>query len=249
MVKERVSLTLDRDVIDRVDRRLEREGIDNRSQGIEQILRDHLARESVSTAVVLGGGPDSDCLIPINGRPVIAYALDHLEEAGVDRVIVATGDPAVAEAVDDGREFALEVLIEEEPLGTAGALREVGRPDDTFLVMNGDVLCEVDIGDMRKAHDAGDGLATMALTTVSDAADYGVVRMKGNRIVGFTEKPDESFSHLINAGIYLVEPAFLDRIPPRDEQVAVDIEALFEDLARDGQLTGYVYDGEWRDVG
>lgn len=249
MVKERISLTLDRGVVEQMDARLDREGISNRSKGIEQVLRDYLARTAVTTAVVLGGGPDSDCLIPINGRPVIAYALDHLEEAGVERVIVATGDPAVQEAVDDDRDFDLEFLVEDEPLGTAGGLRELERPEDTFVVMNGDVLCGVDLGDMKQAHDAGEGLATMALTTVENAADYGVVRLKGSRIVGFTEKPDESFSHLINAGIYLLEPAFIDRIPPKEEQRAVDIETLFEDLARDSDLAGYVYDGEWRDVG
>ncbi|MFB6077222.1 MAG: NDP-sugar synthase, partial [Candidatus Nanohaloarchaea archaeon] len=93
------------------------------------------------------------------------------------------------------------------------------------------------------------GIATMALTTATDTADYGVVRMKGDRIVGFTEKPDTATSHLINAGIYLVDPAVIDRVPPREETTQVDIETIFEDLAGDGQLNGYVFEGEWREVG
>jgi NDP-sugar pyrophosphorylase family protein len=144
----------------------------------------------------------------------------------------------------------VQVILEEEAIGTAGALRHVTDTiTDTFLVMNGDVLCTPDLNDMKAVHEETDGVATMALTTVRESADYGVIRMKGNQIVGFTEKPDDSFSHLINAGIYLLDPAFLDRIPDETAQPVVDIESLFEQLADEHELNGYVYEGEWREVG
>jgi len=250
MVKKRISLTLDEDVVDRIDERLERKGIDNRSRGIEQLLKEYLKQESVSKAVVLGGGAESNALIPINGRPVITHILDHVEAAGVEQVFIPTGDPTVEDTVSDDRELSVDVILEDEPSGTAGALRHVAdKITDTVLVMNGDVLCTPDLSDMKQAHDDRDGLATMALTTVRESAEYGVIRMKGDQIVGFKEKPDESFSHLINAGMYLLDPAFMDRIPDRTTQRTVDVEDIFEQLADEGKLNGYVYEGEWREVG
>lgn len=250
MVKERISLTLDSDVVARIDRKLEQKGISNRSQGIEQLLKDYLKQESVSDAVILAGGEDSNAFIKINGRPVIEHILDHLDREGVERVFIATNDPDLEHKISLNRNLNISVLAENKPHGTAGALRQVrDTVKDTFLVMNGDVLCEADLEDMKAAHEAADTLATVALTTVRDSADYGVIRMKGNTVVGFTEKPDESFSHLINAGIYLIEPDLLDHIPPQEKQQVIDLESLFEQLAEEGQLNGYVYDGEWREVG
>ncbi|MFB6077223.1 MAG: NTP transferase domain-containing protein, partial [Candidatus Nanohaloarchaea archaeon] len=141
MAKERISLTLDGDLVDRVDRWAAEHDAGNRSAGIESLLRAALKQEQVGTAVVLGGGPDSDCRIPINGRPVIEHVLDHLVDGGVGTVYVATGDHDLPDIVDD-REIDVEFVLEEEPLGTAGALREIPRPDEPFLVVNGDVLCQ-----------------------------------------------------------------------------------------------------------
>ncbi|MDY6761666.1 MAG: sugar phosphate nucleotidyltransferase [Candidatus Nanohaloarchaea archaeon] len=247
MVKERISLTLDSEVVDQLDERLEAEGIDNRSRGVEQFLRDYLADETATTAVLLGGGQDSSCLIELNGTPVIQHAVNHLEAAGVENIYITTADPAVRDWAE-GRD--VEVVFEDEPRGTGGSLRTVaGDVGDTVLVMNGDVLCEVDLSDMYQAHQEGDGIATVALTTVEDASSYGVIQMKGNRIIGFEEKPEESSSHLVNAGVYLLDPAFLDRIPAPGEQEEVDLETLFEQIAAEGQLNGYVYEGEWKEVG
>ncbi len=250
MVKERVSLTLDQDVVDRIDQRLEQKGFTNRSQGIEHLLKEYLKRDAVTDAVILAGGDDPNALININGRPVLDHILDHLEEEGVRNVIIAAANPAVEDAVSTDRDITVDVIVEENPQGTAGALRRArDKVKDTFLVMNGDVLCQVDLADMTAAHEETDAPATMALTTVKDSTEYGVIRMKGNQVVGFQEKPDETFSHLINAGIYLLDPTFLDRIPAVDEQRSVQIEDIFEQLADEGQLNGYVYEDEWREIG
>ncbi|MDY6776618.1 MAG: sugar phosphate nucleotidyltransferase [Candidatus Nanohaloarchaea archaeon] len=246
MVKERISLTLDSDVLDRLDREVERRDIGNRSRAVEEFLRDYLGG-GVETALVLGGGRESSCLIRINGKPVVEHVIEMLQDSGVEEVLVATADPEVREELE---ERDVEVVFEEEPRGTGGSLREIqGRVEDTFLVVNGDVMCDVDIDDMQDAHRNAEGEATVALTTAEDASSYGVINMKGNRIVGFREKPEESSSHLINAGVYLLEPRFLERLPDEREQPRVDIERVFEKVAEEGKLAGYVYEGEWKEVG
>ncbi|WP_135664907.1 sugar phosphate nucleotidyltransferase [Halorhabdus rudnickae] len=244
MAKKRISLTLDEDLVETLDRRIEEEGIGNRSKGVETFLRDYLRSQGVRTAVILGGGRESSCLVEVDDEPAIAHALTFLTEAGIERVYVATADPPVrtyleAEAPD------VNVLYEDEAMGTAGSLDRIDiAEDETFLVMNGDVLCDIDVGDMARTHWDSDVLATMALTTSGETSEYGVVQMKGNQIVGFTEKPEESESHLINAGVYLLEGAFLNRVPEGRSQLA----DLFEQLAGEGELAGYVYDGEWREA-
>ncbi|QGN07986.1 hypothetical protein Hrd1104_12235 [Halorhabdus sp. CBA1104] len=244
MGKKRISLTLDEDLVATLDRRIEEAGIGNRSRGVETFLTDYLRRQGIGTAVILGGRQDSSCLVEVDGEPAIAHTLAFLAAAGIDEVAVATADPAVrdhleAEAPD------VTVLYETEAMGTAGSLDRVDvAADETFLVMNGDVLCELDVADMARTHRDADALATMALTTSKETSDYGVVQMKGNRIIGFTEKPDVSESHLINAGVYLLEGAFLKRIPEGRSQLS----DLFEQLAEEGEIAGYVYEGEWREV-
>jgi NDP-sugar pyrophosphorylase family protein len=130
-----------------------------------------------------------------------------------------------------GYNASIEYLTEDEPLGTAGGLRQLrDRLSETFLLVNGDVLCRADLQDMARTHRESEALATMALTTVQDTSPYGVVRLKGNSIIGFTEKPETGAapSRLINAGMYLLEPEVIDLLPTEDEQQQVDVEDLFE---------------------
>lgn len=243
MAKKRISLTLDEDLVQTLDHHVEAEGIESRSQGVENILRQYLQRRGPRIAVILGGGEDSSCLVDFDGRPVIDHSLAFLEREGIRQISVATADPAVRDHLAD-TDLGGGVLYEEEAMGTAGSLKQLHIDSgETFLVMNGDVLCEIDVEDMVQVHRDAEVLATMALTTSGETSAYGVVQMKGNRIVGFTEKPEQSESHLINAGVYLLEGAFLNRIPAGKSWLT----DLFEQLAEERELAGYVYEGEWRE--
>ncbi|MFW5949979.1 MAG: sugar phosphate nucleotidyltransferase [archaeon] len=244
MTKQRISLTLDEDLVERLDRRIEEAGIENRSRGVETFLRDYLRQQDVSTAVVLGGGTDHSCLLEIDGDPLIDHTISFLESEGIERIYVTTAAAAVRDYLASHAPDVV-VLYEDEPMGTAGSLDRVDVADgETFLVMNGDVRCDLDVADMLRTHRDADALATIALTTAGETAEYGVVQMKGNRIVGFTEKPAESDSHLINAGVYLLDAAFLERVPSGRAWLAT----VFERLAEEDELAGYVYEGEWLEV-
>ncbi|MDY6788767.1 MAG: sugar phosphate nucleotidyltransferase [Candidatus Nanohaloarchaea archaeon] len=256
MGKKRVSITLEEELVERIDRKAEEKEIENRSRAIESFLSDYLRTEKVDTAVVLCGGTvDPECMIRINGKPVVEHILTHLDKHGVERAVLTVNkeDKSVKDYFGDGKGFDLdlEYFVEEQPLGTAGSLREIEGLNDTFLMMNGDVLCRVDIEDMARKHRESKAVSTIALTTIDDVSPYGVARMKGDKIVGFTEKPEkgEEVSKLVNAGVYLMEPEAIKRLPEKREKQKVDVEDVFERLAGQRLLKGYVYDGEWHDVG
>lgn len=258
MTKQRVSVTLDEDLVSQIDTKVANGGFRNRSQAIETFLQDHLSREGITTALVLCGGSKDkpDGMIKLNGKPVIEHTIEHLSASGVERIILAVGSQhdQVTDHFGSGSDYSAEIeyLTEDRPLGTAGSLRRLQDDlTEPFLMINGDILCRIDLDDMARTHRQSDALATMALTTVQDTSPYGVVRLKGNSIIGFTEKPaeGEAPSRLINAGLYLLEPDVIDMLPPEDVQQQVDMEDLFDELAAQQQLNGYVYDGEWHDVG
>jgi NDP-sugar pyrophosphorylase family protein len=126
----------------------------------------------------------------------------------------------------------------------AGLLR--GRP---VIVLNGDVLSDVDLSAMARAHEASDALATICLTHVEDPSRYGVARLNADRsIAEFVEKPDEwSGPPLVNAGVYLLEREVLDLIPTGGPS---SLERdVFPRLAAAGRLFGCVDKGYWRDIG
>lgn len=245
MPKKRVSLTLEEETVSRVDTEAENRNI-NRSQLVGEIVESYFKRKGVNTAVVLCGDPELKTLKLYNGQPVLAHILDHLEEEGVTRVILLVGKNNEIEE-NFGTEYkgiGLEYVSEEEPRGTAAAIKRVeDRINDRFAVLNGHVIADVDLQGMLEVHEEESSTATMSLTAVEDPSGYGVARLKGRSILGFVEKPGpgEEPSRLINAGTYIFDPEIFE-ILEHD-----DLEAVFEDLADDGELSGYIYGGKWRE--
>jgi mannose-1-phosphate guanylyltransferase len=193
-------------------------------------------------------------VLPLLGRPLLAYVLERLAEAGVTRVIFGCGylpDPIQACFGQRALGLELEYVVEPRPLGTAGGIRHAarGRVSDTFLALNGDVLADAPLADLVAAHRARGAAASIALTPVSDPSRYGLVRTDADgRVLGFLEKPDpgEIDTDLINAGAYVLEPAVLDRIA---DGRAVSIEReTFPSLVGAG-LCALRQTGYWSDVG
>ena len=177
-------------------------------------------------------------MLPLAGRPHIAYVIDWLEAHGVDDVVVsaASSADAVREALDGITGPRVRFATEPEPRGTAGAIRfaadELG---DRFLVLNGDVLCDLDLTSMIGQHESTGARATIALYPVEDPTAYGLVRRGEDGAVSeFLEKPDpaEIDTDEINAGAYFLERSVLDLIAP---DVAVSIEReVFPRLVGEG---------------
>lgn len=246
MTKQRVSLTLDEDLVEKVDLEADKKDF-NRSQMVDSVLQEYFQREGIETAVVLCGDQDAKTLDLYSGKPVLSYILDNLSDEGFNRVILLAGQNTVIQD-NFGSEYdgmVLEYIFEEEPQGTAAALSKVeDRIRDDFAVLNGHVIAEVDFKDMLKVHREEGALATMALTAVENPSSYGVARLKGRRILGFMEKPDEGKepSRLINAGAYIFSQEVFSEL---DEK---GLEEAFSRLATESKLFGYIYGGEWEDI-
>ncbi|MFL5908504.1 MAG: sugar phosphate nucleotidyltransferase [Solirubrobacterales bacterium] len=192
-------------------------------------------------------------VLPLAGRPHLAYVIDWLVAHGADDVIVSCGFLA------EGMRRALEELEpgveiryaeEPDPRGTAGAIRFAEEMlADRFLVLNGDVLCDLDLTALIEQHDRTGARATIALYPVEEPSGYGLVhRREDGEITDFLEKPEPSQidTDEINAGAYLLERSVLDEIPP-DREVSIERE-VFPRLIGKG-LYGIRLEGYWIDIG
>ncbi len=196
-------------------------------------------------------------MLPVVERPMIAHVLDWLAGHGVDRAVLSLGyrPDAFLTAFPDDRVsgVVLAYAVEPEPLDTAGAVRfaaESAGIDDTFLVLNGDVLTDIDASALVRFHRSRGASASIALTPVSDPSAYGVVPIDADgRVTAFIEKPPlaQAPTNLINAGIYVLETAVLDRIPA-GRRVSIERETFPELVAAHG-LYALASDSYWLDTG
>ena len=248
MAKQRISLTLEEETVERIDREADRESL-NRSQKIQRVLENHFESKGLKNAVVLCGDPEVKSLNLYKGRSVLAHILEHLSEEGIRRAVLLAGQNRERIRKEFGKEYEgvnLDYVEEESPRGTAAALNQVEAElgDESFVVLNGHVITDVDLDEMLRTHREQDTIATMALTTVENPTNYGVARLKGQKILGFEEKPDpgNAPSRLINAGTYIFQPEIFQHLDNNS------LEQVFEKLVDEDHLSGYIYGGEWIDI-
>ncbi|HEV3473257.1 MAG TPA: NDP-sugar synthase [Actinomycetota bacterium] len=195
-------------------------------------------------------------LLPIAGRPHIDHVLDLLHRHGITEVVLTTSYLADAfhetSAAAVARGMDVEVMRETRPLGTAGAIKNAVElvADETFLAFNGDVLTDVDLNELIASHRGSEAVASILLAPVDDPSAYGIVPTDDSgRVTGFIEKPtpEEATTNMINAGVYVLEPEVLDRIPAG---IPASIEReTFPALVETGRVYAFGTDGYWMDVG
>ncbi|MYH00140.1 MAG: NDP-sugar synthase [Acidimicrobiaceae bacterium] len=198
-------------------------------------------------------------MLPVLDRPMLEYAVSGLAGHGVDRVVLALGyhDAAFRAAYPGGRCAGVELccVVEPEPLDTAGAIRfayeasGMGDSPGTFLVANGDVITDLDVGEMLHLHRSAGAEATIHLIEVDDPSRYGVVVTdRDGRVREFVEKPQPPApSNWINAGTYLMDPAVIGRIDG-GRRVSVERE-VFPTMVEDRTLWALCHNTYWLDVG
>ena len=217
-------------------------------------------------AIVLAGGyatrlrPISyalpKLLFPVLGKPMIYWTLDMLKALHVEKVVLAVNYLAELLQAEVGSSYEgidIEYSPENSPLGTGGPIKLASRTtrfDETFIAMNGDVIANIDLRKMLEHHKSTKASVTDALHEVRNPARFGSVKVdRQGCIRRFVEKPTtrERLSHLVNAGIYMIEPEVLTMIPP-DRKVSLERE-IFPLLVEDGKLFGFPFSGDWFDIG
>ena len=195
-------------------------------------------------------------MIPILNLPFLERTLLRLKDAGIDDVILPAGylPGAITSAFGDGSRLGMKVtyVIEETPLGTAGALKNIEQHiSGRFFVLNGDVLTSLDLRAMLAYHKEKGGIGTLHLIRVEDPSSFGcVVHDSQGRISTFVEKPprETAPTNEVNAGTYLFERAILDHIPA-DRAVSIERETFPAVIARGLPLFAYTTDDYWVDLG
>ena len=196
-------------------------------------------------------------LLPICNRPFLEHQLRLMRSHGIDEALLLTGyladafGPFVERMAGEG--IRLEVVREAEPLGTAGAVRNVlDRMDGTTIVFNGDVLTDLDLGALIGTHQAARAVATLTLTPVEDASAYGLVPLdEAGRVKGFVEKPPPDVAKkggLINAGTYVLEPSVFDDVPA-GEMWSFERQVFPSLVERGEPVYGFPSDAYWLDIG
>ena len=188
---------------------------------------------------------------------MIERVLGHLARHGIDEAVLSLGyrPDAFSDAYPDGliAEVRSTYAVEPTPLDTAGAIRfaaDFAGIDDTFVVLNGDVLTDFDIAGLVDLHRDRGAEGTIGLTPVDDPSSFGVVPTDADgRVTAFIEKPprDEAPTNFINAGIYVFEPSVLKRIAP-DARVSIERET-FPAMVADGTLYARGSAAYWLDTG
>jgi mannose-1-phosphate guanylyltransferase len=197
-------------------------------------------------------------MAPVVGKPILHHIFERLSDSGVEEANVNAHHlaGAILDRYGEGSRVGgmeIKVAYEAELLGTAGGVKRLAeRFDETFVVVMGDALTDVDVREVVEFHKERNALATIALMRVEDASQYGVVELDAEKnIVAFQEKPEagEAISNLANTGIYVLEPEALEYVP----------EGSFFDFAKDvfprllaagERFVGYDEgDFYWSDVG
>jgi mannose-1-phosphate guanylyltransferase/phosphomannomutase len=217
-------------------------------------------------AVVMAGGEGTRLrpltsnqpkpMVPIVGKPCMEHIVELLRRHGFEDVIVTVAflPQAIRSYFGGGEGLGVDIgySVEESPLGTAGSVkRAAGRLDDTFLVISGDALCDVDLTQIVAAHREKGASVTIGLKSVENPLEFGiVVTDEDGRVERFLEKPSwgQVFSDTINTGIYVLEPEVLKHIPQdRPYDFSKELFPLLLEMGR--PIYGHVFEGYWQDIG
>lgn len=211
-------------------------------------------------AIILAGGKGTRLapyttvfpkpLMPIGDIPILEIVMRQLAHNGFHNLTLAVGHLAelLMAYCGDGNKFGVNIDYsrEEEPLGTAGPIALVKNLNDTFLVMNGDLLTTINYSAMLADHRKRGAIATVASYQRDVKIDLGVIEFSpDNWITNYIEKPTYHYS--VSMGIYIFEPAILNYIKPNQR---LDLPELMVNLILDKQKVNvFPFDGYWLDIG
>ena len=232
----------------------------HRPVGLHSVRRLMAPRSRANAAVILAGGRGIRLLpftatvpkpmIAVAGRPILERLVLHLVGHGVTEIYLAVNYLAhiIENHFGDGHGFGCRIhyLREDRPLGTGGPLALLpDRPSQPLLVLNGDLVTQCDVGAMLDFHEERSLDATFGVRTHHVDIPYGVADVDGDRLVGLREKPTERM--LINAGVYVISPHVIGRVPSGEEFPITDL--FLQLIAAEARVGAYLIHDDWIDVG
>jgi dTDP-glucose pyrophosphorylase len=219
-----------------------------------------LGQRTPSWAVVMAGGKGERLgeltmampkpMLPLGDRPLLQHIVEHLVAHGIRRIFLSVNylGSMVEDHFGDGSRYLcrIEYLRETEPLGTGGPLSLLPEaPTAPLVVMNGDLVTNINISRLLAFHRAGEFAATMCVRTHKVQVPFGVAELDGPRVKALVEKP--SLEYRINAGIYVLSPAVVQRVPARKATPITDL--LNGCLEKKEAVGAYHMQETWNDVG
>ena len=189
-------------------------------------------------------------LMPIGDYPIIEVILRQLKRAGFNKISISTGylHELIHAYLDSNKTLGLKIEYshEETPLGTIGPLRLITNLEDTFLVMNGDILTDLDYKKLIESHKKRGAIATVATYQRDTNIDFGVLeRNAEHKIIAFKEKPTFHFD--VSMGVYVFSKKILNYVPA-DTPFGFD-QLMYALIAKNEEVYSYPHTGYWLDIG
>jgi len=264
MAKKKIAITLEENLLKRIDQIIDGKQIRNRSHAIEFLISQSL-KPKISQALILAAGKGvrwrpltsylPKALIPIGKKPILEIIIDHLKNYSVKNIFIVIGTlgEKIKKYFGSGKDFGVKIqyILDKKETGTAQALNSAKNflKKEPFFLWYVDELAEIDLEDFANFHLEQKTIGTVALSSITKPSlEYGIVKIKGSKIVEFLEKPEKkkARSYLVNAGIFIFENEIFNYIFPQDKSLEKDI---FPRLISEQKLAGYVFGEKWFDVG
>ena len=255
--RARVTISIRRDLLERVDNLIDGLTIRSRSQAIEFLLSKFLG-EKISVALVLAGGKPKDIkignttkfLAKLGDKTLLEKVLEHLHGFGINNFLVYAdykSDELIEHFEQLSLNYSVRFITGKRATGTVEPLLKAKRfLKSTFMLAYGDTICRLNFDDMYRFHKSNNSIATLALTSVDKPKQYGVAIVEGAKIKGFVEKPRADVgSYLVNAGYFIFEPEFFTYIRRADKSLE---KHVLPRLAAQGKLFAYPFQGLYLNV-
>lgn len=255
-MKDKISISIEENILNKVDSIIGQYNIRNRSQALEYLIEKALEKKNIRNAIILAGGSKRELeknktytpLIKIDGEETIIHSVKILSKFGIKNIIVAAGpiENEIFEILGDGSNFGVSIkYIKDDETGTAGAVKKTEKMiNDDFFIIYGDTFFDFDLEKMSKFHNSDDSLMTLAVTTTEREKSKDRVIVEGDKVVDFKHSPKEG-TFTINAGILICSSEIFKHLP-RKGSLEKDV---FSKLAKKGEINGYNFYGKWKHVG
>jgi NDP-sugar pyrophosphorylase family protein len=250
MSKNRLTITLSKDVLQLIDQTIDGKHIRNRSHAIESLLLKQLRGVIFQGVILAGGDPHAleKTLTPVSGQPLLIHSLNLLQSYGIKHVYILTDNPPdlIADSIKPYQN--VHIIKQRHGLGTAGALFQLKNRlnDQPFIVMHSDIFTDINLEELIMFHMNQNSLATICVKPKLNQREFGKVLMQGNRITEFHSTPVRSEVGMVNTGVYIFNPGIFPRLKKRGK--AMLETDVFPKLSEEKALTGFIFEGIWYEV-